>query len=475
MPYFSSVETMGAGDEPDIVYYNADIINNNTDDTAKGIPPGNDPQIRFNETRDTYIIKDASKYEFSIVRFQMNGAGLDLPLFIPSVVVGQPNINLTEYALAISFTQTWQFNNGSTRTFTIQPLETPILYDPETESPVLAPIPKPPLIKQDLSSRYYWVYSYQHWVDLINKSIYNPDDPFNVNSAMYKVWLAFQTAWNANAPPGNVFPYADVKAMIADPQGFAPPFLKYEATSRLFTWYADERAFGTRLTAVVAPAPNTIGATTAPVARLFLNSNLYGLLGNFDCHIWNYGIDNPLLEGYYAEILFPNELYTNIYDLSNNAPPYVPASDKHIYWVNTQDYNSTSNLWSPIASIVFTSTLLPLKTEATGEPIRFGEGNLGYSSGTAQSAFQPIITDIGIDLQAGGAESYRQFIYYTPTAEYRMSAFEKSKQEIRNIDIQVWWKSRLDNQLYPVQMYNLSSVSLKIMFRKRPADRLSSY
>jgi hypothetical protein len=68
MPYFSSVETMGAGDEPDIVYYNADIINNNTDDTAKGIPPGNDPQIRFNETRDTYIIKDASKYEFSIVR-----------------------------------------------------------------------------------------------------------------------------------------------------------------------------------------------------------------------------------------------------------------------------------------------------------------------------------------------------------------------------------------------------------------------
>jgi len=31
----------------------------------------------------------------------------------------------------------------------------------------------------------------------------------------------------------------------------------------------------------------------------------------------------------------------------------------------------------------------------------------------------------------------------------------------------VWWKNRLDGKLYPVQMFNLSSVSIKIMFRKR--------
>jgi hypothetical protein len=60
MPFFSSVERVGGtSDEADLVYYNADIINNNTNDFANGYPPGNDPQIRFSETRDTSIIRDA--------------------------------------------------------------------------------------------------------------------------------------------------------------------------------------------------------------------------------------------------------------------------------------------------------------------------------------------------------------------------------------------------------------------------------
>jgi hypothetical protein len=132
-----------------------------------------------------------------------------------------------------------------------------------------------------------------------------------------------------------------------------------------------------------------------------------------------------------------------------------------------QEAISTDSLWSPISSLVFTSTLLPIKAEATGAPVILGNGNLGFSSATVQSAFQPIITDITADTSVRGSYAYRGFIYYTPTAEYRLSDFSPSKQEIRNIDIQVYWKCRLDNQLYPVQMYNLSSVSLKVMFKKR--------
>ena len=71
--YQSSFESVGNVNDPDIVYYNASIVNNNTDDT----PTTNtliDPQIKFNETRDTAIVKDASKYQFSIIRFVLNGA-----------------------------------------------------------------------------------------------------------------------------------------------------------------------------------------------------------------------------------------------------------------------------------------------------------------------------------------------------------------------------------------------------------------
>jgi hypothetical protein len=92
---------------------------------------------------------------------------------------------------------------------------------------------------------------------------------------------------------------------------------------------------------------------------------------------------------------------------------------------------------------------------------------LGNSAPTTASAFDPIITDIALDTAPGGADLYRQFIYYTPIAEYRMSSMSPSKQELRNIDIQVFWKNRLNSQLYPLNMYNLSSVSIKIMFRRK--------
>jgi hypothetical protein len=100
-----------------------------------------------------------------------------------------------------------------------------------------------------------------------------------------------------------------------------------------------------------------------------------------------------------------------------------------------------------------------------GEPTRFGTGNLGYSSATAPSAFLPIITDLVVDL-SGGSEAYRTVTTYTPTAEYRMATMGASKQDIRNIDLSVYWKSRLDGSLNPIQMFNLSSVSVKLMFRK---------
>jgi hypothetical protein len=38
---------------------------------------------------------------------------------------------------------------------------------------------------------------------------------------------------------------------------------------------------------------------------------------------------------------------------------------------------------------------------------------------------------------------------------------------ITNIDIQVFWKNRLDNKLYPIRMFNYSSVSMKMMFRRK--------
>ena len=172
-------------------------------------------------------------------------------------------------------------------------------------------------------------------------------------------------------------------------------------------------------------------------------------------------------------MIFSNEFYSNVVDYrlapyAGVAPlGYVPIAKQKVYYTLTQDFKSVDSVWSPISAIVFTTTLLPIKFEASSAPNILGTGNLGDSAPTSRSAFTPIITDVALDTAQGGADDYRKFIYYAPTAEYRMSDFGLSKQEIRNINISVFWKFRLNSQLYPINMFNLSSVSIKMMFRKK--------
>jgi len=614
----SSVETKGGytPELPDYLYYNADIINNTTADLVGGAIVA-DPQVRFNETRDTSLIKNADEYYFSIVRFTMNGPNKDLPLFIPDIQesTGQTNPNLTTYSLAIPYSQQWNVSGGRTMTFSIRPPSRFIQYRSETQNPTLAPTPRVPanpnlkglfalanvyqigdvvsttpagglygifagpffrvisplawtagrpynigdfvqfsgvgysaLVNnpnpalpppqnpaqwgfgvtgvappdpryweaigtdngspQDLSSRYYWVYTYQTWLDIVNRTILDPAQlasPPGIAStcAIQDTYNEFAIQW-ANAglsAPADPFPFATLQDFV---NIAIPPVIVRDPSSGRFTIKADSDGYGTRLLTFTAtayvppvgPGNGTDGQRTAPVFRLFFNSNLYGLFTNFLNIYWNTtdptigpfaltpvwlssaGPSSGLVatpSGYATEILFPNKFYQNAEDyrlapFSGVAPlGYVPTPySTKVYWLNEQEYRSDDTLWSPISSIVFTSTLLPTRAEQTGPPVILGTGNNNPSAPTSQSAFQPIITDIALPMDSG-ASAYRQFLFYAPTAEYRLTDFVSSKQPIRNIDIQVYWKNRLDNNLYPVSMFNLSSVSIKVMFRHKDA------
>ena len=113
---------------------------------------------------------------------------------------------------------------------------------------------------------------------------------------------------------------------------------------------------------------------------------------------------------------------------------------------------------------MFSTTVIPIIYEQIGEPAYTDNAiNAGQLTGS-KSAFQPIITDISLPLQS--ASDYRGMLYYAPEAEYRMSSFTKAKHAIHNIDIQVFFKNRLTGELFPITMFNLSSVSVKMLFRK---------
>ena len=508
--------------EPDYIYYNADIINNNNADKAGFTAPSSyvilpDPQIRFNETRDKPLVRNAGDYHFSIVRFSMNGANLDLPLFIPSILDNQIYDNTavidgiaSVYSMTFTYQQKWNTDIGVVEITAETPAEY-MYWRPQNRNPVIA---QPPSFKQpigpgnqDLSSRWWWANDYTYVLGLINADclVYGWAD---LQVAFSAAWSTAQAALGFTTP----CPYTTIPAGTLQPTADfvngvgAPPQIVWDPDTKRMTFYADSSCFGQRLeTFVDLATPGT--PAFPPYCRCFMNNNMYGLFSGFNTIYYNLptipatyplapGQVNP---GYSTltdvdqgtqELIFTNRFYQNVVDYrtpnyAGTAPlgfvPTAPYNLQKVYWATYQDYTCVDTLWSPIASIVFQSTLMPIVKEAINPPTDLGTGNLSQSIsksngvGTNASAFSPIITDVAIDqFGSGGADAYRHFIYYAPTAEYRLSDVS-GNQDIRNIDISVFWKARLTGQIYPISMFNLSSVNIKIMFRRKDVAAKTAY
>jgi hypothetical protein len=417
---------------PDHLYYNCTIINNRT----QSYGTVRDPQVRFQDTRDTALISDASDYNFSVIRFICDGPGKDLPLMLPVIRTGESNpgndVNLTIYSVSLKVTVTYTVG-PTTATQTFQTTQ-PIIYIPETQDPFLAPTPDPSSCQlgQIVTTRYYWVYTYSHFLDLVNNAFTAGVSDLNTQ---FNAW------------------YLATFAVAGPNLKMTAPYLTYNPANNLFSIYADCYAFG-------GADRKSAGSAADENARIFMNNNCFGLFAGFN-NIY-YNTPDELTN----EIIIKNILYQNI--ITTTTPPAGstkpgPATDIS-YWNIVQDYESTSTLWSPVENITFVSTLLPLVFEQSGDPVRFGEGNDNFN-GNSQGQFAPIITDVALPRQ--NAADYRGYIQYVPSGEYRIASFNRSKQPINNIDIQVFWRNRLTGQLQPLEMFNGSSVSVKIMFRRR--------
>lgn len=421
--------------EPDIIYFNADIINN----TSKDVGTGDTNTIKFIETRANNIINNISLYEMSIIRFSMNGSGKDLPIFIPTIKLNQSDINLTTYRIRINISKKFLNTSGATKTYEDSKFAD-VIFVPENQYfATNNQLPNLPTNSQDVRNEYYWVYTYDHFAQLINTTM---NTIFTDLSAGYYAYRTAQSASGSSNPT--------IQSKV--------PRLVYDPNSNLFSIYYDTIGWGNNTS-----VNNSYGQLNEEILSMSFNRDLFNLLSNFEFD--NVGVvSSPLAkEAYQLRVL--NKNYTNFIPPISSLPTNILATQStYGYWKMTQNYESTSSLWNPISSIVFTSSLIPIISEQMGNPAVFGESNDSYVNSTS-SNFAPIITDISIPLD--NAHGYRGFIQYAPNSEYRMTSFTKSNQPLKNIDIQVFWKNRLDNTLYPVKMPNYGTVSIKVMFRKK--------
>ena len=155
--------------DPYHAYMDLDVINNDYSSTSK-------PQLRFEETRNTpFLPGDSADYFCSIVRFSIQ-TGNTLPVFIPKIETGTDN-RKTVYSLKLIL-----------RHYATTPVDYDVTvnvrYDPED---LTAPLPAKPTNGQDISSTYYYVYTYQHFVKL-------------VNNALRTAWDDLKQLWKTSAP-----------------------------------------------------------------------------------------------------------------------------------------------------------------------------------------------------------------------------------------------------------------------------------
>jgi len=139
-------------------------------------------------------------------------------------------------------------------------------------------------------------------------------------------------------------------------------------------------------------------------------------------------------------------------------PTSAPVANQYVATTVFQEYTTTQS-WSPISSIVFTSATLPIVPNQLSAPLVFADGGIIYANDGNNANFAQIISDFVADNSV-----YKPNLIYTPTQLRLIDMFGNTP--ISQIDISVFWKSKL-GQFFPLNLNSGGACSIKIMFSKK--------
>lgn len=416
MNYITSIQNTSK--DPDHLYYNINIAND------ESIDADNSPAIKYIDSRDSPILEDISDWYFSIIRFQLRA--IQSPLFIPQIEKDQSNPNKTIYKISLVYH--YSYNNGI-----YQPVikSRNIEYRPQNTS----------LNNQSSTDEYYYIYQYSHFIKLVNETfqLIHTDihNQIKTNHSNNNITLSFKA-----------------------------PVLRYDNNTQMFQLYLDKNVYNRKEKNFNSTPSYNIDVK----GFLFFNSNMYNLFGNFHCNKIGNDITNSFW--YYQNNTHTDE--NKRYLTNQNGMNYeiMPIEDglnlnevvisNKTYYKMEQDFESTSELWNPISSIVFTTNILPVVGEISGNPLVFQDGKSSTQSN--RNITEKILTDFQMPLTS--ADNYQNAITYSPS-EYRVSDFFGTKFTLRSLDINAYWKNRLTGKMMPLKLKNKGSIDLKIMFKKK--------
>lgn len=441
MSYLSSSSEINT--TPTHVYFDALITNRNSTDTKP-------VQLTYFQQRTSPILAIPEDYYFSIIRFSLDSSYL--PVFIPTMdltseynlTISPTNPQPTIYSITLTYTDATTKKKYTSNQCNVN-------WIPEFQN---ANLPINTTTTQDTKTNYYYCYSYQWFILLVNN--------------------AFNTAFNS------------LKQLVQDDNvetfpNVNPPFMVWNISSGVAVLNADVGLSGT----VDAPGGGFItleseygnykissdpnGPTTDNYSQIsiYFNSALYQLFNSFPSIFCGYGqvttfsytIPNEgttYLDIPGGNVLIPVFTYGGQTVQTQPIDPLNLTSTANFAQIS-QEY-TTVPMWNPIEAIVFTSTTIPVFPEQLGSPLIFNNGNTD-SSGENNNIISSIT-----DFQSSNGQ-YRSFIAYSPASEYRLIDLFGNKG-LSAIDIACYFRTKYGD-LVPFYLVSGASCSIKFMFRKR--------
>jgi hypothetical protein len=394
--------------DPTHEYIDAEIINNSTTDLSP-IP------VVFNQVKTSHIVDDCSEYYLSVVRWSLDSG---LPQIIPQMElssVGGTNINNTAYFLNIGIEK-----SGATfGTINFPITARRVIYVPENRT-VSVPTLQPSTPDQVYTNPYYFINSIGNFIDMVNNTIID---------------LFADLTTYAGTNPG-AFPA--LTAELPD----APPH---------FDWNGSELSANVDVGWIYK---RTLASGKYNFYLTF-NTPLNNLFDTFPSRYLDSSTTASSEGRNYARMFYPNQWETTY----SAGDPLVD------YYIFNQEGSSVPS-WSPVNSIVFQTSTIPVNPSNTGAPTYSG---LNLKDSIQASGISSILTDFEIPLERGD-EYTNSILYYTPSSEYRLFDLV-SNGGLLNLNIQIFWKDKL-GFIHPFLMKNGASCSLKLLLRKKSFNGL---
>jgi hypothetical protein len=371
-------------DESEHIYYDIRLENQ-----FDGVDSSASTNASYNK-QTSNILQRQSDYELAVSFWSLRG---QIPIFVCPILEGTNNfINDTPFGVCFSFAG----NDYPVR----------LIYTPD--STVNAPLPSSPLNNngvQDNSSTYYYIYTFQLFISMINTAMTTSYNQFN----------------GAHAGIHN-----------------SAPQFQYNAETGLISMIA-ERSY------------SQAGGATVNVNALLFNY-IEGIRVNFN------GYNQSNFKDF--NFIFTEEPFNKIgFGIPPNIVTNPPSHNKY-----TQEYD-VRYLWANVKSILITSSSISSRDEYLPESKNpnFINQNINNAFNPNTRAVLSYY-DIFLDSNGGGGANWRQYLYYDPKI-YKWTDL-MSDSPLNNINIEIFLQLN-SGELLPLSIPCQSVATIKLLFRKK--------